>query len=362
MSRGTQAIISFENLRHNFRVLSDLAPSKLVLVVKADAYGHGLEQIVLTLKEAACFGVATIDEALCIRKVRPKVRILLLEGYLDKNEMEVACNHNFDSVIHQQLQIDWLDSVPASKKINVWLKYDSGMNRLGFTDTEYTQAIDHLENHNVVNELVLMSHLASANQRQNIFTQQQTQKFLKHRKNHQVSVSLSNSSALLNKNYLKDEWCRAGLALFGVSPIETTMAQDYDLKPVMTLKTNVIALKSIKTGESIGYSQTYVTDTDMQVAIIGIGYGDGYPWSLSKSAFVKLHNQKATIVGRVSMDMMAIDISEIENVQVGDSVMLWGQDQQSSLPIEIVASHAQTIPYVLLCQITSRVKYIYGEK
>lgn len=205
-----------------------------------------------------------------------------------------------------------------------------------------------------------MSHLASANQRQNIFTQQQKQKFLEFRGEHQVS--LSNSSALLNKNHLADEWCRVGLALFGVSPIETALASDYQLKPVMTLKTNIIAIKTIKAGESIGYSQTYVADTDMRVAIIGIGYGDGYPWLLSKSAYVKLLNHKATIVGRVSMDMMAIDISEIDGVNLGDSVMIWGHDQQSNLPLEIVANHAQTIPYVLLCQITSRVQYIYGEK
>jgi alanine racemase len=359
MSRGTQAIINFKNLKHNFRVLSNLAPSKLVLVVKADAYGHGLEKIVQALDEAECFGVATIEEALCIRKVRPKVRILLLEGYLDKNELEIAASNNFDSVIHQQGQIDLLDSISLSQKMNVWLKYDSGMNRLGFTDTDFPEAIKHLENHVNINEFILMSHLASANQRQNIFTKQQTQKFLKYRSDYQVS--LSNSSALLNKNYLEGEWCRAGLALFGVSPIETTLASDYHLKPVMTLRTNVIAIKTIKANESIGYSQAFIADTDMQVAIIGIGYGDGYPWSLSKSAYVKLHNYNATIVGRVSMDMMAIDITEIENVSIGDSVIIWGQDQQSDLPLEIVANHAQTIPYVLLCQITSRVKYIYGE-
>jgi len=357
MSRGTKAIINFDHLRHNFKILNALSNNKLVLVVKADAYGHGLEQIVLALDKAECFAVATIDEALTIRGVRPKVKILLLEGFLDNQELEIAFEQSFDCVIHQQLQIDLLDSVKTSKKMNLWLKYDSGMNRLGFADEEYTNAIAYLENHKLVNDIILMSHLASANQIQNNFTSEQTLRFLKHRNNQQIS--LSNSSALLNDNQLDGEWCRAGLALFGVSPVETNIASYYDLKPVMTLKANVIAIKQIKAGQSIGYSQTYIADANMQVAIIGIGYGDGYPWSLAKTAHVKINNQKATILGRVSMDMMTIDISEIPSVNVGDSVLIWGEDKRSQLPIETISSHAQTIPYVLLCQITSRVQYIY---
>jgi alanine racemase len=365
VSRGTQAVINFENLRHNFKVLSDLAPNKLVLVVKADAYGHGLKQVVLALGVVDCFAVATIDEALIVRKYRPKVKVLLLEGFLNSYELRIAYENNFDSVVHQQQQLDLLDELQSTtkpdKKMTVWLKYDSGMNRLGFTDTEFTQALEKLEAHKNIKELILMSHLASANLRQSNFTTQQTKKFLKYKGHHHVS--LSNSSALLNKDNLEDEWCRVGLALFGVSPIETTMASDYQLKPVMTLKTNVIAIKQIKSGESIGYSQTYTASTNMQVAIIGIGYGDGYPWSLSKAAYAKIKGKEANIVGRVSMDMMAIDITDIMHetpVNIGDSVLIWGDDNVSHLPLEIVANHAYTIPYVLLCQITSRVHYVYN--
>ncbi|HPI96218.1 MAG TPA: alanine racemase [Gammaproteobacteria bacterium] len=358
MSRGTTAIINFDNLRHNFDVLSEMAPGKLVLVVKADAYGHGLQQIVKALDKAECFGVATIDEALLVRKVRKNVRILLLEGYLDENELKVAIENHFDCVIHQQQQIDLLQQINCKgKKLNIWLKFDSGMNRLGFSEKEFQDAIQLMESHEAVDELILMSHLASANLRQSNFTEMQAEKFLKFHTNQQLS--LSNSSALLHGNHLKDEWCRVGLALFGVSPIETTMAEDYDLKPVMRLQTNVIAVKDIKSGESVGYSQTYIAEFDMKVAIIGIGYGDGYPWSLSKSAYVKINNQKAPIVGRVSMDMMAIDISEMKDVKIGDSVLIWGDEDAASLPIEIVAENANTIPYVLLCQITSRVHYQY---
>lgn len=357
MSRGTKALIDFKNLKHNFKVLTKLAPNKLVLVVKADAYGHGLKYIVNALGNVDCFAVATIDEAITVRKARPKVRILLLEGYLNVSELQVAFENNFDSVIHQQQQIDLLLESRTAKKMNVWLKYDSGMNRLGFTQDEFVTALSIIEDHSNVNEIILMSHLASANLRQSNFTNEQAKKFLELNKGYQLS--LSNSSALLNGDSLKDEWCRVGLALFGVSPVENTTADEYGLKPVMTMKTNIIAIKQIKAGESIGYSQTYTTEIDMQVAIIGIGYGDGYPWSLSKSAFVKLNNQKATIVGRVSMDMLAIDITDLGNVNVGDSVLIWGNESGAQLQLETVASNAFTIPYVLLCQITSRVKYQY---
>lgn len=358
MSRGTTAIIDFNNLRHNLEVLSEMAPGKLVLVVKADAYGHGLQQIVAALPDAECFGVATIDEALVVRKTNKTVRVLLLEGYLDKNELQIAADNNFDCVIHQQQQIDLLEEIDCKgKTLNIWLKFDSGMNRLGFDEKEFPQIIDILENHSKVAEVILMSHLASANLRQSNFTEQQAEKFLKYHTNQQLS--LSNSSALLHKHHLQNEWCRIGLALFGVSPIETTQASDYNLKPVMALKTNIIAIKTVKAGESIGYSQTYIAEFDMQVAIIGIGYGDGYPWNLTKSAYVKIKGKSAPIVGRVSMDMMAIDVSDIQDSEVGDSVLVWGEDENSDLPLEIVADNANTIPYVLLCQITSRVHYQY---
>ena len=357
MSRGTTAIIDFNNLRHNFNVLTDLSPHKLVLVVKADAYGHGLKQIVSALDNVDCFAVATIDEALLVRSVKPNVRILLLEGYLDEKELDAAFENNFDCVIHQQQQMKLLLASHSSKQMNVWLKLDSGMNRLGFTESEFSNALKILKSNKNTSEIILMSHLASANQKQNPFTHEQAKRFLKFNNGHQLS--LSNSSALLNGDCLKNEWCRVGLALFGVSPVENTTADEYDLKPVMTMKTNVIAIKDVKAGESIGYGQTYRAESDMQVAIIGIGYGDGFPWSLSKSAHVMLNNNKANIVGRVSMDMLAIDISEIKGISIGDSVLIWGQECKSKLLIETVANNAFTIPYVLLCQITSRVKYQY---
>ncbi len=360
MSRGTTAVIDFDNLRHNFKVLQELSPGKLVLVVKADAYGHGLKQVVQALENVDCFAVATIDEAQIIRQYRPNVKILLLEGFLDKHELKTALQLNLDSVIHQQLQLDMLNETTAHnahESMNIWLKYDSGMNRLGFTQREYTLAIKSLEKNKCVKELILMSHLASADQRQNPFSALQKQKFLNCSQGHQLS--LSNSSALLNNWAIKDEWCRVGISLFGVSPIKGRLASDYNLKPVMTLKTNIIAIKSINAGETIGYGQTYLAKTNMKIAIIGIGYGDGYPWSLGVNASVKLNQQQAKIVGRVSMDMMAIDVTKISNVAVGNSVLIWGKNTNGSLPIETVASHAKSIPYVLLCHITSRVHYQY---
>jgi len=360
VSRGTTAIIDFKNLRHNFNVLKELAPNKLVLVVKADAYGHGLKQVVEALDNVDCFAVATIDEALIIRQTRPHVRVLLLEGFLSQYELDIAFENNFDSVIHQQQQLDLIVESDINQKINIWLKYDSGMNRLGFSENEFIDALSIINQQKNINEIILMSHFASANNRQSQFTQEQTKRFLSLSKGY--PLSLSNSSAMLNGKCLKDEWCRVGLALFGVSPVEDSTANEYNLKPVMTMKSNIIAIKTVNAGESIGYSQTYTTDVEMKIAIVGLGYGDGYPWSLSKSAYVKINNHKATIVGRVSMDMLAIDISDLNNVNIGDSVLIWGKESNSELLIENVANNAFTIPYVLLCQITSRVKYQYVNK
>jgi alanine racemase len=357
MSRGTTAIINLGNLKHNYSVLKKMAPNKLVLVIKADAYGHGIKQVVQTLGKVDCYAVATIDEALTIRAYNKKVKILLLEGFFSQDELTIALDNNLDCVIHQQQQLSLIDKVKTHKKLNAWIKYDSGMNRLGFNDSDFQEAIEILKEHKNINLITLMSHFASANIPENNFTDHQKQRFLKFQ--HPYPLSLSNSSALLTNKNLNDEWCRVGITLFGVSPIQGKLAKDFNLKPVMTLKTNVIAIKHVKKGQAIGYSQTYKTKTEKKIAIIGIGYGDGYPWILSEQALVKINKSVANIVGRVSMDMMAIDISRIKNVNIGDSALIWGPDGNDELPIEIVASHAQTIPYVLLCQITSRVHYKY---
>ena len=360
MSRGTTAVINFENLRHNFKVLKELAPGKLVLVVKADAYGHGLQKVVQALDNVDCFAVATIDEAMIVRKHKPKGRVLLLEGFLDKYELQIALKYKFDCVIHQQEQLNMFNEVSTNSPMNIWLKLDSGMHRLGFSEDEFDRAIQLLDSHKNVNELILMSHYASANEKNNAFNKKQKEKFLKfNTNNHQLSIS--NSSALLNKANLPKEWCRVGLALFGISPIDNRQASEFNLKPVMSLQTNIIAIKQVIEGETIGYCQTYTAKQTLQIAIIGIGYGDGYPWSLPETTFVKVHNQSAQIVGRVSMDMMAIDISQINDCKIGDPVLIWGKNGNGHLPIETVASHAKSIAYVLLCQITSRVHYHYVE-
>lgn len=359
MSRGTTAVVNFKNLKHNFKVLNNRAPGKLVLVVKADAYGHGLKQVVSALDGADCFGVATIEEALIVRKVNAQVRILLLEGFLNQDQLKMAFHHDIDCVIHQSEQLDMLEAINTSKSMNVWLKYDSGMNRLGFSSQQYESVIARVKCLDNVREMVLMSHLACADDVEDDLTAQQTDRFLKF-SGDEDSLSLSNSAALLNGLHLSDEWCRVGLALFGVSPIASKTAEEFDLKPVMTLKSKVIAIKNVSAGQGIGYSQKYRAEKDMAIAIIGIGYGDGYPWSLSDGAYVKVKGCHADIVGRVSMDMIAIDVSAIENVELGDTVLIWGDQAGVSLPVEILASYANTIPYVLLCQITSRVHYQYA--
>ena len=359
MSRGTVAKINLAHLRHTFSVLKKTTDSKIVLVVKADAYGHGLKQVVSALSGVDCFAVATIDEALTIRKLSPTIRVLLLEGFHNTDELKLAFKNNIDCAIHNDKQLNEYLGSTDNTALNIWLKYDSGMNRLGFSDNEYEQAIDQLEkNSDKYKELILMSHFASANEKDGAFTNYQANKFLNYTKKY--PISLSNSSAVLSpKINFNEHWCRIGLALYGVSPIERHLAQEYNLKPVMTLISNIIALKTVNAGETIGYSQKFYAQKKMKIAIIGIGYGDGYPWSLSDDAYVKLGKEKLKIVGKVSMDMMAVDVTHVEKPQIGQSVLIWGADGNEELPVEKVAANAKTIPYVLLCGLTSRVKFIY---
>ncbi|WP_154223216.1 alanine racemase [Marinicella rhabdoformis] len=349
--RGAQATINKKHLKHNLAQFRAMHQGPMIAVVKADAYGHGIENVVPALGAVDAYAVATIDEALQLRSLSPDKRIILLEGVFNEEELALAVDNNFDIVVHQKYQLALLNQIQKNKKLKVWLKIDTGMNRLGF-DMSLSKSIIEVLKHNDLIDLHLMSHFAQSDQPISTQTQQQI-RCNEWIESQGLPFSFSNTGAVLNGMSQDKEWIRVGIGLFGISPMPGTMGSDYQLKPVMNLASKVIATKNISKGQAVGYGAHFVAPHDMHLGIVGIGYADGYPWSKSESMSVMLGQNPCAVVGRVSMDMLAIDLSRHQAVEPGADVQLWGD----CLPVESLAEQLGVIPYALVCGITKRVKF-----
>lgn len=350
--RGTTAYINTTHITHNLNVFKRLHPGKIIAVVKADAYGHGLQRAVPALAACDAFAVATIEEALELRQLNKEKRIMLLEGVFNGYEMNLAKKHKFDVVIHQDYQLELLKSAPTAENIDVWLKIDSGMNRLGFHADELPDTLQQLKAIEHIGTIRLMSHFAASND----VNCEQTQAQIKCHNELKAlgyEYSFCNTGGVLNLLNDDDEWARVGLGLFGISPLEQgKWGHAYGLKPAMHLTAKIIASKFIKAGALVGYGGHFTAPKDMRIGVVGIGYADGYPWS-ERNSSVMLYGLKTAVIGRISMDMIAIDISAFEQNLTGKDVTIWGED----LPIEAVADDLKLIPYTLGCGITKRVKF-----
>lgn len=350
--RGTTAYINTTYISHNLNVFKQLHPGKIIAVVKADAYGHGLKHAVPALAACDAFAVATIEEALELRDLDSEKKILLLEGVFNDYEMNIATEKKLDVVVHQDYQIELLNKIENHANIDVWLKVDSGMNRLGFQAEEVNTKLTELNAIKSIGTIRLMSHFASSDDVSCTQTQGQIQcnnwlKTLGH------EYSFSNTGGVLNLLNDADEWVRVGLGLFGISPLPAgKWGHTFGLKPVMHLSAKIISSKFIQAGAQVGYGGHFIAKDDMRIGVVGIGYADGYPWS-ERNSSVLLYGIKTAVLGRVSMDMIAIDISPFEQNLTGKDVMIWGE----GLPIEAVAEDLKLIPYTLSCGITKRVKF-----
>ncbi len=358
MSRGTTASINLNHLRHNFSLVAQKADAAspgcgVIAIVKADAYGHGLEPVVKALPQEAAFGVATLSEARTIRRLRPQAKILLLEGFLDAAELQAARTLALDCVIHQPFQLQLLENSPQQVPLNLWLKVDTGMNRLGFPRSQWTDVLQRLKSIAPASNITVMTHFASADQADSEHSMKQLEALTDLECG--LSMSAANSAAIFSFPETSFRWVRAGLALYGISPMADILGSELGLKPVMRLAANVIALKDIQAGEKVGYGGCWQAPVDSRIAVLGIGYGDGYPWHARNGTPVYINGLYYKVVGRVSMDMLAVEIGRDSAVGIGDEAVLWGEE----LPVEVVARHAETIPYVLPCGLTSRVQYVY---
>jgi alanine racemase len=357
--RPARAYIHLPALRHNLNVAKALAPnSKILAVVKANGYGHGICRVAQQLVSADGFGVASMDEALQLRQKGFLHRILLLEGLFSEIELPLAIQNRLDIVIHSEHQLQWILDHQTAVNIAVWLKVDTGMHRLGFSVNQIPSVIKQLEQNLNTFNIHLMSHLASADA-QDLeaieFTQNQIKTFHHVTEKFNFSKSLNNSAGLQSYCSSNYNWVRPGILLYGAGQADKAINELTQLKPVMRLESEVIAMKWVKAGEFVGYGNDWQAVKDTYIAVIAIGYGDGYPRHAVTGTPVLIDGKRVPLIGRVSMDMITVDITKYcHEIQIGSLVTLWG----GTLSVDEIAKHANTISYELLCGITSRVPMI----
>jgi alanine racemase len=344
-----------------------LAPDSLVIaVVKANAYGHGLEGIVQSLSAPAPagadgFAVATLAEGRRIRACGVVKPVILLEGITEQAELQLVQDLDLQLVVHSDFQIAYLEQLDAvSKPIKVWLKIDTGMHRLGLPIAQAGLALQRLRAMPQVDpDVVLMSHLANADDPQDSKTERQTQRLEKLASELQVSnCSLANSAGIIAWPDTRQQAVRAGLMLYGVSPIKGQDRDQLGLRPCMTLKSSLIAISQCERDDAIGYGGSWRCPEAMPIGVVALGYGDGYPRAARNGTPVLVNGVSCPLVGRVSMDMLTVDLRPLPQAAIGDEVILWGD----GLPVEVVAEHAGMIPYELICGVTERVETVYAER
>jgi alanine racemase len=357
MQFGPCATVDRSALRHNLAQVRQCAPgSRVMAVVKANAYGHGIVPVAKALISADAFGVARLSEGLALREAGLGNPVVLLEGAFSVEELDAAASHGLELVVHSFEQLQMLDAWHATRRLHVWFKLDTGMNRLGFRLNDFGAAWAQLTRSKAVAPRPkLMTHLASADETTTAYTAGQIRRFRELADDIGLERSVANSAGLLAWPEARLEWVRPGLALYGISPFEDRWATDLGLQPAMTLATRLIAIRDVKAGETVGYGGMWRAERDSRIGIAAIGYGDGYPRHAVNGTPVLVRDQVVRLVGRVSMDMVAVDVSSIAAVSVGDAVVLWG----AGLPAEDVANYASTIPYELVCAVNQRVAMEY---
>jgi len=349
-----RATIDTAALRHNLHRVRELAPGALVMaVVKANAYGHGLEAAVRALEGADGVAVARVDEGLALRAAGRTGRILLLEGAFDAVQLAAAIGAGLDLMVNGPEQLRMLEERAGDGRVRVWLKIDTGMNRLGFRPEEFGEVHARLRRiPGVEPDPVLATHLASAEDAADPKTAGQLAAFEGATAGVAGARSIANSAGVLAWPAARGGWVRPGLMLYGLSPFPEGSGADFGLRAVMSFETRVIAVRTVKPGETVGYGGTWCAARESRVAVVAAGYGDGYPRGARAGTPVLVGGRSAPLAGRVSMDMLTVDVTDLPAVSVGESVELWGR----ALPVEEVARCARTIPYELTCAVSQRVR------
>ncbi len=356
MTRPSRVIIDIKALEHNFSRIKELVHnSKIMAIIKADAYGHGIVRVAKTLRDADAFGVACLEEAEQLRIASITTPIILLEGPYKPNDLSLIIKLNLEVVIHNEYQLELLEKSKIDGAIKVWLKIDTGMHRLGFSVDKTEEMLRRLMLcRNINSTPILMSHLATANEKNHALTYQQLDTFREISKIVNIEKTIANSAAVINFPDVHFDWVRPGLMLYGVSPLINSCGHDHGLKSVMTLESEIISIQYLSKGEPVGYGATWRCPENMPVGIIAAGYGDGFPRHAKSGTPILVNNIRCPLIGRASMDMLTIDLRNQSNAKIGDRVVLWG----GSLPIEEIATYAETIPYELLCGVHKRLQFV----
>lgn len=356
MSRGVRMRIDRSAFKHNLRRVRELAPdSRVMAVVKCDGYGHGLVEAARGLQDPDAFAVECVEEAVRLRETGFRQGIVLLSGFHDPGELDTIAWRRLSPVLHHQWQIDALAGEQLSFVVGVWVKVDTGMHRIGFMPDEVPGVLGVLENLPDVRIEGLMSHLANADDPADNTTRDQYRVLTEAAGGRSCPLSLANSPGVLEWPVTHLDWVRPGMMLYGCSPVAGRTEAEYDLRPVMTFESQIIATRTIPAGGAVGYGGAWVCDTETRVGVLMCGYGDGYPRHAPSGTPVWVKGRASRTLGRVSMDLMTIDLAGRDDVQVGDWVELWGRN----VPASTVAAHAGTIPYELVTRVTRRVPRIH---
>ncbi|MDA8499147.1 alanine racemase [Citrobacter sp. Igbk 17] len=357
--QAATVVINRRALRHNLQRLRELAPaSKLVAVVKANAYGHGLLETARTLPDADAFGVARLEEALRLRAGGITQPILLLEGFFDASDLPTISAQRLHTAVHNQEQLDALEAAELTEPVTVWMKLDTGMHRLGVRPEQaeaFYQRLTQCEN--VRQPVNIVSHFARADEPECGATEKQLDIFNSFCAGKPGQRSIAASGGILLWPQSHFDWARPGLILYGVSPLENhSIGEDFGCQPVMSLTSSLIAVREHKSGEPVGYGGTWQSERDTRLGVVAMGYGDGYPRAAPSGTPVLVNGREVPIVGRVAMDMICVDLGPEAQDKAGDPVILWGD----GLPVERIAEMTKVSAYELITRLTSRVamKYI----
>ena len=357
MARRCTASINLSAIKENYLYAKSLAPSsKAIAIIKADAYGHGAIEVAKKLDEVAdAYGVSCIEEALeLLNSGIDKTPILLLEGVFEESELVLVAKHSLIVTVCNSIQLQWLLDADLNKPIDVFVKYDSGMGRLGFQDDSFIQAINLLEESKNIGEITLMTHFSSADDLGSSLTTKQIRNFDNTLYAEKYPGSLANSAAILKWSESHRDYVRPGIMLYGSSPFSDAKYQK-NLIPAMTLSSDLISIKNLKKGQEIGYGARFICPHDMQIGVVAIGYADGYSRHAKDGTPVYINDTRTRVVGRVSMDMITIDITDVPHPEIGDRVELFGEN----VSVDEVAEYCNTISYEIFTKITRRVYKAY---